>query len=181
MKREDKDILDIILKRRSIRQYKEDTPLDTDIEKILEAARWAPSGLNNQPWRFLIIKDKANKDGLSRFTKYDQIIKDAPVVIVVCMDIADSYNRDKDLMAIGACIQNMLLQVQFLGLGACWLGEILNQKEDVKNFLRLDKDLELLAAITLGYPDEDIPESCRQPLKKLIIKSEGLNVKPKKN
>ncbi|MFH1578307.1 MAG: nitroreductase family protein [Candidatus Omnitrophota bacterium] len=46
------DILDIIKHRRSIRKYTKKLPKDTDIERLLEAARWAPSGLNNQPWRF---------------------------------------------------------------------------------------------------------------------------------
>ena len=59
------DILDIIRQRRSIREYKKDMPEDSDIEKILEAGRWAPSGLNNQPWRFLVIKEKAKKNGLA--------------------------------------------------------------------------------------------------------------------
>jgi len=165
------DALDIIRKRRSIRKYKKDAPADGDIEKILEAARWAPSGLNNQPWRFLVIKDKNNKDGLAKFTKYGFIIKDAPVVIVVCMDLADSYNRDKDWMAMGACIQNMLLEAYALGLGTCWLGEILNKKQEVARYLNLDKNLELTAALALGYPNEDITEGRRKPLKNLIIKS----------
>jgi len=133
--------LDIIQNRRSIRKFKTDIPTDADIENILEAARWAPSGLNNQPWRFLVIQDKAIKGGLAQFTKYKTIIKEAPVLIAVCMDITESYNRDKDLMAIGACIQNMLLDAYALGLGTCWLGEILNRKEEVSGFLKLSKDL----------------------------------------
>jgi nitroreductase len=163
------DILDIIRQRRSIREYKEEIPKNAEIDKILEAGRWAPSGLNNQPWRFLSIKDKEKKDGLAQFTKYGDIIKNAPAVIVVCMDVSDSYNRDKDLMAIGACIQNMLLEAHSLGLGTCWLGEILNKKEQVSKYLNLDEDLELLAVITLGKPDEGLTEGCRKTLKSLMI------------
>lgn len=163
------DILDIIRQRRSIREYKKELPSDTDIEKVLEAARWAPSGLNNQPWRFLVIKDKSKRDGLAGFSKYGDVIKDAAVVIIVCMDIADSYNREKDLMAIGACIQNMCLEAYSIGLGTCWLGEILNRKQEVCRYLNLDEELELMAVVVLGYPDEDITKGCRKPLKKLKI------------
>ncbi len=163
------DILEIIRHRRSIRRYKSKIPSDSDIERVLEAARWAPSGLNNQPWRFLIIKEKTRKDNLAGFTKYGGIIRGAPVVVVVCMDIADSYNRDKDLMATGACIQNMCLQAHSMGLGTCWLGEILNKKDEVRKYLNLDEDLELMAVIALGYPDEDIKQGCRKPVKKLKI------------
>jgi len=163
------DILNIIRERRSIREYKKKIPREADIRMALEAASWAPSGMNNQPWRFLVIKDKAKKDGLAVFTKYGDVIKDAPVAIAVCMDIADSYNRDKDLMAIGACIQNMCLQAYSLGLGTCWLGEILNKKKQVQEYLGFDEDLELMAVITIGYPDEQITEGCRSTLKRLVI------------
>ena len=163
------DTLDIIKQRRSIREYNKELPSDSDIKKVLEAARWAPSGLNNQPWRFLIIKDKSKRDGLALFTKYGNIIKAAPVVIVVCLDIADSYNRDKDLMAIGASIQNMCLEAYSIGLGTCWMGEILNRKQEVCRYLNLDEDLELMAVVALGCPDEDITEGRRKPLNKLKI------------
>lgn len=164
------EILDIIRQRRSIRQYKEKIPPDPDIKKILEAARWAPSGLNNQPWRFLVVKDKAEKDGLAPFTKYGDTIKDAPVAIVVFMDIADSYNRDKDLMAIGACIQNMMLQAYSMGLGTCWMGEILNKKDEVMKYLKVGaEDLEFLALLTLGYPDEEVTQGRRKPFKSIVL------------
>ena len=163
------DILEIIKKRRSVRNYTKERLLDIDLEKILESAIWAPSGLNNQPWRFLIIKNTAEKDGLAKFTKYGKIIKAAAVSIVVCLNLRDSYNRDKDLMAIGACIQNICLCAHGLGLGACWLGEILNRKSQVAKYLCFDKNLEIMAVITLGYPDKAITKSHRKPLKEFII------------
>lgn len=165
-----KEINQLIRNRRSIRQYGEKKPTDSQIEQILESGRWAPSGLNNQPWRFLVVKEKPRKDGLARFTKYGDIVRDAPVLILVFMDIADSYNRDKDLMAIGACIQNMLLVIESMGLAACWLGEILNQKEQVAKFLITDSDLELMAVISLGYSDEDLTQTSRKSLKSLKVK-----------
>jgi nitroreductase len=167
---QERDILSIIRERRSVRKYNKKTPSDEEIEMLLEAGRWAPSGMNNQPWRFLVINDQATKDGLAGFTIYGNIIKDAPAVIVVCMDTGDSYNRDKDLMAVGACIQNMLLQAHSMGLGACWLGEITNRKKDVASYLRLPRDYELMSVISLGYSAEDVAEGSRKNLKSLLIK-----------
>ncbi len=164
------DIMNIIKTRRSVRKYKNKLPKDSDIRKILEAGSWAPSGLNNQPWRFLVIKDKEKKDKLAGFTKYCGIILNAPLAIIVCMDAGSSYNRDKDLMAIGASIQNMLLEAHSLGLGGCWLGEILNKKEEVEKFLGLDEDLEIVAVITLGYSNEKSPKGTRKKLENLLIK-----------
>lgn len=72
-------------------------------------------------------------------------------------------------MAIGACIQNMLLQAYELGLATCWLGEILNKKKDVQKYLGIDDDFELMAVVTLGYPEEGIEKSCRKNLKNFMV------------
>lgn len=162
------DILDIIRDRRSIRKFQQKIPDDTVIETMLEAARWAPSGLNNQPWKFLILKDKKQKDYISQFTKDSRIIKNAPCIILVCLNLHDSYNRDKDLMALGAAIQNMLLVAYHSGLGTCWLGEILNRKKEVSYYVNLPDDVELMAVVAVGYPDEN-PEGNRKPLKDLMV------------
>ncbi|MFC1807446.1 nitroreductase [Candidatus Omnitrophota bacterium] len=163
------NIQDITKNRRSIRKYTEEIPDQKTIETILEAGRWAPSGLNNQPWRFKVL-DGAEKKGLSQFTKYHHILKSAPIAICVFLDKEASYNYKKDVMAIGACIQNMLLCAHALGLGTCWLGEILNQADGVLKYLKLAKsEYELMAVITLGYPDEK-GLSSRKALKSLIIK-----------
>lgn len=162
-------MLDVIRSRRSIRKFKKQLPGDTALRQILEAGRWAPSGLNNQPWRFLIISDKKQKDGLASFTKYASIIKRSPLLIAVFLDIADSYNREKDLMAIGACVQNMLLEAHATGLAACWLGEILNKKKEVSSWLDVDRDLELMAVLALGYSDEKPVCKSRKSLKSLIV------------
>lgn len=161
-------ILDIIRQRRSIRKYKPGSIDKKQIDKILEAGRWAPSGLNNQPWRFLVLFEKEKISGLAKFTKYKDVFENAPCAICVFMDAGESYNRDKDILAIGACIQNMLLAAYSLGIGTCWLGKILNQKEKVSEFLSVGPDLELFAVIILGIADES-PKSSRVALEKLII------------
>ena len=146
------------------------TPVEKeDLLSLFEAARWAPSGLNNQPWKFKVIKDKEQKDGLGKFTKYGKIIQDAPVAICVLLDNSATYNREKDIMAIGACIQNMLLQAFELGLGTCWLGEILNRRKDVEKYLKVDADYELMAVVSLGYSEEEISKGCRKKLKSFLL------------
>ena len=158
---------DAIKSRRSIRKYTSQIPKESEIDKILEAAIWAPSGLNNQPWKFKILKNN-EKNKLSEFTHYGNIIKAAPVAICVFLDKDTSYNREKDIMAIGAAIENMLLQAEALGLATCWLGEILNQRENVEALLKIPPTYEFMAAISLGYSDEK-PESSRKPLKSFLL------------
>ncbi|MCX7661506.1 MAG: nitroreductase family protein, partial [Candidatus Omnitrophica bacterium] len=111
------DILEIIRNRRSVRQFKRKPVPKNIIKKILEAGRWAPSGLNNQPWRFLIIK---NKTSLAKFLEEEFNIHQVPVLILVLLEQNSSYHREKDLMAMGACIQNMCLQAHSLEIGSCW-------------------------------------------------------------
>lgn len=158
-----------IRQRRSIRQYTEQVPKEDDIRKVLEAGIWAPSGLNNQPWKFKIVRDR-QKDALAKFTKYGNIIKGAPIAVCVFLDNTVTYNREKDIMAIGACIQNMFLQAYELGLGACWLGEILNRKKEVERYLEIDADYELMAVLTVGFSDEEVTQGCRKVLKGFILK-----------
>ena len=159
----------IIRQRRSIRQYVKRMPGDEDIQKVLKAGIWAPSGLNNQPWKFKLVKDAAQRSGLAKFTKYAEVIKEAPVVICVFLDCGATYNREKDIMAVGACIQNMLLQAYELGLGTCWLGEILNKRQEVEKFLNTNSDYELMAVVALGYSDEEVTRGCRKNLKSFLV------------
>jgi nitroreductase len=159
----------IIRQRRSIRKFTAQMPAEQEIEQILEAARWAPSGQNNQPWKFMVIRDIKTREDLAQFTSYKRIVRGAPISVVVCLDTTISYNRDKDLMAIGAAIQNILLCVHSLGLGACWLGEIINRKEKVSQYLDLAGEFEIMAVVAIGYPAENPTEVARRPLKELLI------------
>jgi len=163
------DILDIIKSRRSIRKFDGRPVQDNLLDHVLEAGRWAPSGLNNQPWRFAVVRDRATRDKISGLTRYSSIVKDAEVLIAVFLDTPSGYHVVKDAQAIGACLQNMLLEAHSLGLGAVWLGEILKNKEQVREILGLANDLELMAVIALGHPAESPGPRSRKELKDLIV------------
>ncbi|PKL41239.1 MAG: nitroreductase family protein [Spirochaetae bacterium HGW-Spirochaetae-1] len=163
-------VLLTIQNRRSRRRYT-DTDLSSDtINAILEAGRWAPSGLNNQPWKFSIINNSEIKEKLAGLTKYSRIIRSCHTCIAVFYHIPSGYNRDKDIMSIGACIQNMLLAAESLHVGAVWLGEILNRKEEVSQVLNIDIQHELMAIISLGYSEEE-PKTARKNLDDLMLNS----------
>jgi nitroreductase len=163
------DILDVIMTRRSIRKFEKKDVSEELVERVLEAGRWAPSGLNNQPWRFAIIRDNAIKDRISGLTHYSRIVRDADVLIAVFMDSASGYHRVKDSQAIGACIQNMLLEAHGLGLGAVWLGEIIRSDARIREVLGVGNDVELMAVIALGYPAEKPRAPRRKALQDLIV------------
>lgn len=164
------DTIKCITTRRSVRKFT-DAPVDrTLIDEILEAARWAPSGLNNQPWRFIIIMDSAIRQQLAGLTKYGHIIANAPVSIAIFIDRDAMYNETKDHQGMGACIQNMLLAAHALQLGAVWLGEILNKAREVHEALGAPASMELMAVVALGHPSSTAHQSERKPLNELILK-----------
>ena len=163
------EIISAIQKRRSIRKYKGDDIPDEIIETILEAGRWAPSGQNNQPWKFVLIKDREFRKRLSKLTTSGRIIRESNTCIAVFYDLAEGYNRDKDILGIGACVQNMLLAAHSLAVGSVWLGEILNRKNEVNELLEIGQKYELMAVIALGYPAES-PHSSRRERGSFVLK-----------
>jgi len=144
-------VIEIIKTRRSIRQFTKETVSEEVVNQILESGLWEPSGKNNQPWKFAIIRNPSLKEVLANLTHSRSIIQGAQVCIAVFLDRSRVYDKTKDVQAIGACIQNMLLTIHSLGLGGIWLGEILKNKERVAELLGAGKDLELMAVVALGH------------------------------
>lgn len=162
-------LLALIVGRRSVRKFSAQ-PVDDDmIADILEAGRWAPSGQNNQAWRFLVVRDPALREGIAQCTKYGAVVRGAPVVIPVFIHKPSMYHEVKDHQAVGACLQNMLLMIHGLGLGGVWLGEILNQAEQVRQILGLPAEYELMAVLALGWPAAGNQPSRRKPLGELML------------
>jgi nitroreductase len=162
-------MLEEIKGRRSIRKFTPVAVDDETIDLIIEMGTWAPSGLNNQPWRFVVVRDPEVLGALARHTSYSHIIRNAPAAIAVFLDNAASYDRVKDLQAIGACLQNMLLAIHSLGLGGVWLGEILKNRTKVEQLLEVPDTMELMAVICFGHPAEKGGTGSRMSLDQVIL------------
>jgi len=169
--RQDTSVIEAIFGRRSVRRYLPEKPKREDILKILEAGIWAPSGHNNQPWRFVVIWSDEVKEKLSQLTIYKELVKKAPVLIGVFLEKKAMYHKIKDHQSAGACMQNMMLAAYGLGLGSCWLGEILKNEDKVKEILGLPKeDYEMVAMLAFGYPNDKSKRTGRKPLSSFILK-----------
>lgn len=164
------ELLEGLYSRRSVRGFTDGPVADDQVLEIIRAGSWAPSGLNNQPWRFVIVRGREKRLELAQLTKYRRIIEDAPVSVAVFCDRTAMYNDTKDHQSMGACLQNMLLAAHGLGLGAVWLGEILKSAEAVRDLLGLPEQMELMAVVALGHPRERNQSSSRRELKELILK-----------
>jgi nitroreductase len=162
-------MLQLIRTRRSIRKFTGQAVEDEMIAQIIEAGTWAPSGLNNQPWKVAVIRDQATIKAIAPLTRYSRIIEGAPVLLAPFLDTAASYDRTKDIQAMGAFIQNMLLAIHALGLGGVWLGEILKNKEKVARIVNAPDALELMAVIALGHPAEQGGTGSRKSVKEVVF------------
>jgi nitroreductase len=163
------DLFEAIYGRRSVREFAETEVTREQLMEVLKAASWAPSGLNNQPWRFAIVTSRDKLDSLAGLTTYRRILERAPAAILVYCDRGAMYNDTKDHQAMGAAIQNLLLAAHALGLGAVWLGEILKNSGTVNEIFSLTANLELMAVIAIGSPVPKPRESRRKELKELLL------------
>ena len=162
-------VLDAIYKRRSVRDFTADFIERDNLIEIIRAGTWAPSGLNNQPWRFAIVTDDDFKAKFRGLTRYGEVIEGAKALIPVFVDRDAMYHELKDHQAIGACLQNMLLAAHSLNLGAVWLGEILKNSDKVRILMDLPEGLELMAVLALGHPAHRNQSSTRKSLEEVIV------------
>ena len=167
------DVFETIKRRRSIRAFKNiDVPKET-IEKLIDAARWAPSAGNIQPWEFIIVRNPEIKRKLAEAALNQTFIEEAPVVIVVCADCERSSrgygSRGATLYCIqdtAAAIQNIHLAATALGLGTCWIGAF--REEPVKKLLKIPDGVRPVAIIPVGYPAEQPSPRPRRPLNEIV-------------
>jgi nitroreductase len=166
-------ILQAMRERRSVRRFTDAPVSREDILSILEAGRWAPSGRNGQPWRFLaLLPDDPRTPAVAACSKYTAMLLSARALIAVVLDKGAMYHALKDHQGAGACLQNMLLAAHGLGLGAVWVGEILAGEAKVFEALNLDKDrFELMAVLAVGHPAGPAAplEGSRRPLSELLL------------
>ncbi|WP_235334113.1 nitroreductase family protein [Pelosinus fermentans] len=164
-----------IVNRRSVRSYTSEKVKPNDITKILTAASWAPSGNNLQPWKFsVVMNDEDLTQKLSSLTIYHHWVQTAPCLIAVFLDTKTVDTKIqgiylKHIQAIGAAIQNMLLAAHEMGLGTCWIGEILKNEHKMKKLLGVSNDFELMAVISVGYPSKDTIKSKRRDISENIL------------
>jgi len=150
-------VLEVIQKRRSVRKYKKDPIPEKALMRVLEAARLAPSGKNFQPWKFVIVKDKALKEKLAQASAGQFFMAEAPIIIVGCGFPDNCYAHMGRYMKswsvdVTIALEHLILQAQEEGLGTCWIGSF--EEEEVKAILNIPENVKVLALTPLGYPDE---------------------------
>ncbi|AKN31438.1 NADH dehydrogenase [Clostridium carboxidivorans P7] len=148
--------MNIILNRKSIRKYKDIKVSSEIVEDLLRAAMAAPSAGNEQPWDFIILRDKAIMKKITEFHPYSKPLLNADVAIVVCGDKAKEKFEGYWVQDCSAASENILLAAEDKGLGAVWLGvyPLEDRIIPLKELLNLPESVIPLSIISIGYPDE---------------------------
>ncbi len=181
--------LQAIATRRSIRRFK-DSPLpDEVLQSILTAAIQAPSGMNRQPWRFIVVKGdkraemvRVMRAGIAKAKAQGEdpgssegsanIMEQAPVTVFIfnpdgihpwlTRSVEQMFTDVVNIQSIGAAIQNMLLAAQDQGIGSLWICDVFYAYEDLCEWLGAEG--QMVAAVSLGYPDESPSARPRKPV-----------------
>ena len=145
------DVFEAIQERRSIRAY-QDTPVPRDkLEKILEAARLAPSARNTEPWHFIAVTDAEKRKILSKGT-YAKFCAEAPLVIVACGD--KKASPDWYAIDVSLAVENIILTATSEGLSTCCVGSF--DEKEVQETLKAPDNFEVLLLLAVGYSREKL-------------------------
>jgi len=143
------EVFEAIQKRHSVRSYLSDEVSSGKLEKILEAARLAPSAGNIQPWHFVVVTDQQMRKKLSK-GRYAKFLAESPVVLVGCGDRRASPNCC--VVDTTIAMLNIVLTATSEGLGTCWIGSF--NENQVKKLLSIPERFRVIALLALGYRRE---------------------------
>ncbi len=184
------EVLEAIKTRRSVRRFKSVEVPGEILERVLEAARWAPSWANTQCWRFIVVKDARIKaelaatlrgkpvdDGaeVSRNAATDALLQ-APLAIVACAEMGKSgyfqgrASTDKGdwyMFDVALAMQNLVLAAHSVGLGTVYVG--LFDAEEAARILDVPDGFSVVAITPLGYPDQAPNPKPRRELSEIVF------------
>lgn len=145
-----------VMSRRSIRKYTEEKVSEETVRELLKAAMAAPSAGNQQPWEFIVIRDRETMLKIIEVHKYAHMLKETQVAIVVCGDEAKEKFKGYWVQDCSAATENILIQAQELGLGGVWLGvyPMEDRVKAIKEILNIPSSVIPLSIVSLGYPAE---------------------------
>jgi len=167
------DVFEAIKKRRSVRAYTSEEVSEEEVEKLIDAARLAPSAGNIQPWEFVIVRSTEIKRKLSDAALNQTFIEEAPVVIIVCADVARSNwgygDRGANLYCLqdtAAATENMLLAAQALGLATCWIGAF--YEDEVAKVVNTPRNVRPVAIVPVGHPAEKPSAPPKRSMREIV-------------
>jgi len=163
------DVHEAIKTRRSVRSYKPDPVPEESLERILEAARLAPSGHNAQEWKFIVVRDDEKRKQLAEDASGQDFISEAPVIIVaVALDPEDVMSSGVPAYAVDLAIavDYMTLAAVEEGLSTCWIGAFSQSK--VKEILDVPRDCKVVVLLPLGFAKDEPGPKIRKSIEEIV-------------
>lgn len=154
-------VMDAILQRRSIRAFKDDPVPDSVVERLLEAARWAPSGGNRQFWKFIEVRDPKRIGMIKMFSA--GLKGDPTLIIAICASISEPMN----LLELGMAAENIMIEAIELGLGSCAIASY--SERPIKNILEIPDDIKLALLLSIGYPSESSNPKSKKSIEEIAF------------
>jgi len=156
------DIMNLLLTRRSIRKYSNQDVSEEQVNLLIKAAMYAPSAGNQQPWHFMVLRDKKIFDKIQEFHPYSKMLTGASVAVLICGDMSLETKTGYWTIDCSAATENMLIAAHGLGLGACWLG-VYPRQERMNGFsvlFTLPEKIMPFSLVSIGFPAENkaVPE-----------------------
>jgi len=161
-------ILEAIRSRYSCRAYQEKTIKQEKLDQILEAARLAPSAMNTQDWRFVVVKDKEIKRQIAATTNKPAAFEKAGIIIAACSNSSHVMRCGQAIgpIDVSIALEHICLQATELGLASCWIGSF--ETEKVREILGVPADIAIIELMAVGYPADERPEAKREPIEKIV-------------
>lgn len=158
------DFFDAIKNRKSVREYSDKKIDRALIEKIIDAGRVAATARNEQPWEFIALSDKNVMKKICDMCPNGPFIKDSAWLLAVFSKDTKYYIED-----CSAATQNMLLAIEALGLGGCWVaGDKKDYAETVRCIFNVPAGYKLVSMISVGYPKKSQGPKAKRPLKEIL-------------
>jgi nitroreductase len=148
--------MEAILTRRSIRKYTDQPVSDALITDLLRAAMAAPSAGNQQPWQFVVVRDRAVLEVVAGANPYGGMARDAQVAVIVCGDLERESRPGFWVQDCAAATENLLVAANAAGLGAVWCGTFPREErmKPIAAVLGLPEHVIPFSVVPIGYPAE---------------------------
>jgi nitroreductase len=148
------ELFEAMFTRRSVRDYSDQPVSEESVDRLLHAAMAAPSAGNEQPWRFMVVRDRALLEAAAAAERYGGMISRAQVAVVVCADLDLVEHEGFWQQDCAAATQNLLLAAHALGLGAVWVGTYPREErvEGLRRVFDLPDNLVPFSVVPIGYP-----------------------------
>ncbi len=150
---------DTLLCRRSVRKYEKGFQVPAeDLHRIMEAAMYAPSAMNKQPWEYVIANNPETLATIRETHPHAAFTTDAGTAIIVCVDLTREYNG-MGIIDVSLASQNIMLAAHDLGYGTCYCGLYPDHCEKFQELFDLPEHIEPIGMITLGKPAQPLATS----------------------